>query len=120
MRKLTVVPLIVLAVVLAGCDSSSPHGVTLQVTGTVGVTTANIIYEVGTSGWVGPGGWTTVQPVAWSTRSSLQHGPISLNAVTTGVTGSLTVTILIDGIVWKTATVTTTGEQEVAAISGVL
>ncbi len=112
--------IIILLVVLSGCSSSPSHDVTLQVTGTGTVATANIVYEIGNSGWVGPSGWTTLP---WSTTATLQHGPVSLTAATqsgTTISGSVTVTILIDGAVWKTAIMTTTGEQEVAAVSGIL
>ena len=117
MKKL----LVIFLLALSGCDSSSSHNVALQVTGTGTVSIANIIYEVGNSGWVGAGpGWISLP---WNLTTSLQHGPVSLNAVTdsgTSISGSLTVTILIDGAVWKTATVNTTGEQEVASTSGIL
>ncbi len=110
--------IIILLGVLSGCSSSPSHDVTLQVTGIPTGVTANIVYEIGNSGWVGLGGWTTLP---WSMTAALQHGPVSLTAATqSGTSGSVTVTILIDGVVWQTATVTSTGEQEVAEVSGIL
>lgn len=105
----------IIAVFSSNCTSYQT--VVCQVTGTAPVTFSNVVVTIaGSSQYYNP-------PLPWSkTFDVTLHGPISLTADTgSATTGSVTVTITVNGALLATSTATANGSSPAtASVSGVL
>jgi hypothetical protein len=101
MMKRILLTVTAILLVLSSCNLSPDHTITLQATGS-GVAAAGIYYRLAGTSYP----WA-VQTLPWTTTLTGKAGGIELYADTESATsGTVTITILIDGVVQKTASVT--------------
>jgi hypothetical protein len=108
---------ILMAAVLSGCSIAPYKVVICKVTAVSPVTSSNIAAVITGTTLNYP-----VQFLPWERTFDVSlHGPISLTADTgSAITGSVTVTIVVDGAVVATSTATAAGTPATASASGSL